>query len=112
VSADGEVIAIGSPGADRITTAILQTLINHIHIGMPLARAIEHPRAHVEIDDDHFRVAYETGLAIDSLDVIGRPFDGLSMFFGGVGAAAWKTGAGFTAAADPRRTGGTWSHQN
>lgn len=107
--ASGEVLAIGSPGADRITTAILQALINHLLLGMPLAAAVEAPRAHVEFTDAGYRVAYESGLDIDQLPVPGRGFETRSMYFGGVGAAAWQPGRGFEVAADPRRTGGVWS---
>jgi gamma-glutamyltranspeptidase/glutathione hydrolase len=111
-SADGPLLAIGSPGADRITTAILQVLVNHIHLSMPLERAIEHPRAHVEFVDQGYRVAYEPDLPIDELTMPQRRFDTTSMFFGGVGAAAWSPLHGFSVAADPRRTGGVWSHDN
>jgi len=106
---DGEVLAIGSPGASRITTATLQALINHIHLGMPLQEAIDHPRAHVEFLEDASRVAFERGCGIDELGIPSRRFDDLSMYFGGVGAAAWSLDKGFSVAADPRRTGGTWS---
>lgn len=109
VSDGGEVLSIGSPGADRITTAILQVLINHLQLGMPIREAIEAPRAHVEFIDDEFRVACEESLGMEQLDVPRRSFPDLSMFFGGVGVASWMPGRGFAAAADPRRTGGTWS---
>lgn len=108
INSDGKVLAIGSPGADRITTAILQTLINLFHLGMPVARAIDHPRCHVEFTSDAYRVAYEAGLPIDELSVPSRAFESKSMYFGGVGAAGWSSEAGFTVAADPRRSGGTW----
>lgn len=108
VSADGEVIAIGSPGADRITTAVLQTLINHLQLAMPLDEAVRHPRLHVEFVDDAYRVACEEGLDIRT-DQPTRHFPGLSMFFGGVGAVSWSPRNGFAVAADPRRTGGTWA---
>ena len=108
VSADGEVLAIGSPGADRITTAILQTLINHLQLAMPLGEAVRHPRLHVEFAGDDYRVACEAGLDIGA-EQPARHFDGLSMFFGGVGAVSWSPRHGFAVAADPRRTGGTWA---
>jgi gamma-glutamyltranspeptidase/glutathione hydrolase len=109
---DGTVLAIGSPGADRITTAILQALVNYINLGMSLAEAIEHSRAHVEFASEGYRVAYEAGLPVDRLSVPGRRFDSASMYFGGVGAAAWSPTSGFSVAADPRRTGGVWSPGN
>jgi len=109
---DGTVLAIGSPGADRITTAILQALVNYIDLDMSLAEAIEHSRAHVEFDSEGYRVAFEAGLPVDRLSVPSRRFDSASMYFGGVGAVAWSPGSGFSVAADPRRTGGTWSTGN
>ena len=41
---DGEVLAIGSPGADRITSAIATVLLNHVVCGMDLADAVASPR--------------------------------------------------------------------
>jgi len=108
INSNGEILAIGSPGADRITTAILQTLINHFQLGMPISDAIDHPRCHVEFSADGYRVAYETGLPIDVLPVPSHKFATKSMYFGGVGAAAFSPDAGLTAAADSRRSGGTW----
>lgn len=104
----GETLAIGSPGADRITTAILQTLVNHLQLDMPLAAAVRFPRCHVEWVGDDYRVACEAGLGIERLDLPSREFAGQSMFFGGVGAALHSPAAGLEAAADPRRSGGTW----
>jgi len=108
-SDDGEVLAIGSPGADRITTALLQALVNYMMLDMPLTDAIEHPRLHVELGQDGYCVAFEFGVPVDQLDVPKRKFDSASMFFGGVGAATWSPTGGFTVAADPRRNGGVWS---
>lgn len=104
---DGTVLAVGSPGADRITSAILQTLINYMHFGMSLEQAVAHPRAHVELTPEGYRVAHEPGLPMDACTLAQRPFDHPSMFFGGAAAAEWTPGAGFTVAGDPRRHGGT-----
>jgi gamma-glutamyltranspeptidase/glutathione hydrolase len=101
------VLAIGSPGADRITTAILQTMIHFMHMGMSLADAVARPRLHVERLHGVWQVAYEAGLAVEELDVVSRRFDAHSMFFGGVAAAFWSPEAGFQVAADDRRAGGT-----
>ncbi len=104
----GGGLAIGSPGADRITTAILQTLLNYVHLDMPLAAAVNHPRLHVEWPQgEASRVAFEPGLPVAQLDVRQRRFDTLDMFFGGVSAVTYSTAAGFELAADVRRTGGT-----
>jgi gamma-glutamyltranspeptidase/glutathione hydrolase len=66
----------------------------------------------VEFLDRGYRVAYEPDLPIDELTIPQRRFDTTSMFFGGVGAAAWSPSHGFSVAADPRRTGGVWSHDS
>lgn len=106
---DGRILSVGSPGADRITTAILATVINFTELGMSLADAITEPRVHVERDrDSEWLVAYEGSLPIDRLAYPHRRFENLDMYFGGVGAAYWDSqGGDLVAAADPRRTGAT-----
>ncbi len=99
---DGAVLAIGSPGADRITTAILQTLVGFFG-GMELQAAVDHPRVHLELGDHPPRVAYEAGMPVDELDIAGRRFDELALFFGGVAVALWDPQAGLVLAGDPRR---------
>ena len=61
-----------------------------------------HPRLHVEVLADAYRVAHESGLAVTTGQPT-REFPGLSMFFGGVGAVSWSPANGFAAAADPRQ---------
>ena len=102
---DGTVLAIGSPGASRITTAIAQVLFNFISLDMPLEQAVSHPRLHFEFFNNTPTIAFETGLNVDSLNLTNRQFKGISMYFGGVQAAMAHPIDGLTAAADPRRTG-------
>ena len=103
---DGAVLAIGSPGADRITTALLCTIVGYMELGMSLPDAVRHPRAHLEFRDDGQRVAYEAGMPVEKLGLPTRRYEDLSMYFGGVGAVLWSPRDGFITAADPRRTGG------
>ena len=104
---DGTVMAIGSPGASRITSAIAQTMFNFICLDMSLTEAIAHPRLHFEMFEGVPTVAFESGLAIDTLESFTpRKFDQISMYFGGVQAALWSPTKGLMAAADPRRAGG------
>jgi len=105
-SREGSVIAIGSPGADRITTAILSTLINFVTHDEDLSHSIEEPRIHVEFADDVPVVAYEPGREPAGIDFRTRAFDAKHMYFGGVSAAVWHPETGFQAAADSRRAGG------
>jgi gamma-glutamyltranspeptidase/glutathione hydrolase len=102
------VLAIGSPGADRITTALHQFLVNHMQFGLPLDEAIAHPRVHVDTSGDTDRLMAEPGLDLPPVDMPVKVTDGLSMYFGGVGAALFDLGSGFQVAADPRREGGTY----
>lgn len=105
---DGRILSVGSPGAARITTAILSTVLNFTELHMPLAEAIAQPRVHVEQGEaGEWQVAYEGNLPIDSLDYRSRRFDEIDMYFGGVGAAYWDSAGTFEVAGDPRRTGGT-----
>ncbi len=103
---DGRVLSIGSPGADRITSAQLCALNNFMREGLSLEEAIARPRLHVEINDGNPRVAYERGLDVSDVALPVREFAEPSMFFGGVGAALHTPGDELVAAADPRRSGG------
>ncbi len=105
----GDVLAIGSPGADRITSALVQTLANHVQLGLPLNAAIEQPRLHVELLEDGERVAYEHGIDVSDVALPTRECEPLSMFFGGVGAVRVSAAGDFQIGADPRRLGGSAS---
>ena len=70
---DGSTLAIGSPGADRITTALVQVLAGYVNGGMSLEQAVSHPRVHVRrAGRPEEQVQLETDL---------------TMYFGGVAAA-------------------------
>ena len=104
----GSVLAVGSPGADRITTALQQFLLNYLQFRMPLRDAIAHPRVHVDTSGKVERLMAEPGLALPELDLPLKLFEGLVMYFGGVGAAVFDRATGLDAAADPRREGGVF----
>lgn len=103
---DGAVLAIGTPGADRISTALAQVLAGHMHGGRSLEQAITDPRAHVRVGPDT-HVDVEVDLVTGDLPFPVRQFPAHSMYFGGVGAAWWEPETGLHAAADPRRVGAT-----
>ena len=107
---DGAILAIGSPGAGRITTAISQVLLNFIHLGMSLSEAVEYPRLHVEIFEGVPTIAHEPGLLVAGFDGMQvRRFPDLSMYFGGVGVAMHDPAAGLYQVADSRRALGVAS---
>ncbi len=103
----GSVLAMGSPGADRITTALHQFLANFMQRGLDLGAAVAHPRVHLKIDDAEDELAAEPGMDLPPLDIGVVRYDEISMYFGGVVAALYSADSGFDVAADPRREGGT-----
>ncbi len=103
---DGAVLAIGSPGASRITTAIAQVLVNFVAGGMNLAEAVAHPRLHVELAGHQRTIAFEPGLPVRPMyGLEPRPFPGASMYFGGVQAVLGGGRGSPVGVADARRGG-------
>lgn len=100
---DGSVLAIGSPGADRITTSIATSLLRYTDQGLSLQDAVDAPRMHIEINDEGL-ASFEPGMEPSHIPT--REYPPHAMYFGGVQAASWHPHRGFEAAADPRRTGG------
>ena len=103
-SEEGGIVALGSPGASRIPTAILQTLVNVLDFGMTMEEAVLAPRFHAEGD----MFAYEAGARTADLERPGQvlTYEEPNMFFGGVNAVRLTAEGEFEAAADPRRSGG------
>jgi gamma-glutamyltranspeptidase/glutathione hydrolase len=123
---DGRVLAIGSPGADRIATAVVQVVLGLL-AGDRLAAAIDRPRVHVSCDDDgipvtveyeadHREAMAEVEAGREAAGPAGAPGAGpksvpwrrhpaSSMFFGGVAAALRGSDGRLEAGADGRREG-------
>ena len=105
--AAGSALAVGSPGADRITTALLQVLGHTMLGGDTLQMAIDEPRAHVRfMPDGTPRVDHEPSETISEgiaqLGLASHAYHGPHMYFGGVGAAELGP-EGLIAAGDARR---------
>ncbi|MGB3685104.1 MAG: gamma-glutamyltransferase [Ornithinimicrobium sp.] len=109
---DGRVMAIGTPGADRITTALTQVLLHMCVHGEGMQEAIDRPRMHVRhLEDGSVRIDHERDDELSAaLAGAGLPLfehEPHAMFFGGVGGAL-RTGDGaLSAGADPRRAAAT-----
>jgi gamma-glutamyltranspeptidase/glutathione hydrolase len=99
------MLTLGSPGAERITTALLQVLLNLMRVGATLEEALAAPRLHVERAAAGWQAAVEPGLPVGEISMPVRRFEGLSMFFGGAGAVLRQADGELVAAADPRRQG-------
>jgi gamma-glutamyltranspeptidase/glutathione hydrolase len=105
-SPDGAALAIGSPGADRITSAIATVLMNYIVCGMDLDDAVNHPRLHAEVFDGEATLAVEPGVDVSEVaGLVIRELPELTMYFGGVQVAIREADGSFVGASDPRRTG-------
>jgi gamma-glutamyltranspeptidase / glutathione hydrolase len=103
----GSTLAVGSPGADRITTALLQVLGHTMLGGDTLQEAIDEARAHVRfLPDGSVRVDHEPSATISEgiarLGLASHEYPGPHMYFGGVGAAELGP-QGLIAAGDARR---------
>lgn len=102
---DDEVIALGSPGADRIVNAIAHTLMAMGVDGRDLHDAILAPRAHLARMPDGETLYYEPGLPGESVGIRAQAYDDLHMFFGGVNAVSFRSDGTLAAEFDPRRSG-------
>jgi len=104
---DEPVLALGSGGSNRLRSAVLQVLLNHLAFDRPLREAIESDRMHVEGDKLWFESTGLDGATVRELEMLwpgASRFDRQSMFFGGVHAAASRPN-GLVGAGDPRRDG-------
>ena len=106
-TADGRTLAVGSPGADRITTALMLVLGQGCLRGADLREAIDDPRLHLRLGaDGAFVVEHERdpeiAAAVSASGLAGHEYPEPHMYFGGVGAAH-RTAAGSLEAAGDRR---------
>jgi gamma-glutamyltranspeptidase/glutathione hydrolase len=101
------VLALGSGGSNRLRSAVLQGLLNHLAFGDTLEAAVTRDRLHVEGDQLWFeavQMAPEAARALERAWPAAERFDRRSMFFGGVHVAARRDGS-YLGAGDPRRDG-------
>jgi gamma-glutamyltranspeptidase/glutathione hydrolase len=112
--ADGAALAVGSPGSDRIPTALSQFLALFTTGGLDLGAAIACPRMHMRVrpqETPAFRLDHEEDLPLPAdIGFPTRSMPAHSMYFGGVNAALWAPSTGLVAAGDPRRAGATAVH--
>ncbi|MFN2594124.1 MAG: gamma-glutamyltransferase, partial [Actinomycetota bacterium] len=100
-------VGLGSPGADRIVSAIAQTLIHLAVDNDTLAEAVAAPRAHLDPRPDGEMLCFEPGLPGERLGYAPHPYDDIHMYFGAVQAASVDANGTVDAAHDPRRSGGS-----
>lgn len=108
VLCEGEpVLALGSGGANRIRTAILQVIVNFLDFDIDLPTAVAAPRVHFE----QGVLQVEGGGQADAIAQLRRwgyeinEWQSLHMFFGGVHAVGRDAAGVFQGAGDARRNG-------
>jgi gamma-glutamyltranspeptidase/glutathione hydrolase len=110
-TASGETLAVGTPGADRITTALMLVLGQGCLHGRDLQEAIDAPRLHVRGRDDGFVVEHERdealAAAVERSGLPGHEYPEPHMYFGGVGTALMTPEGDLLAAGDARREAAT-----
>ena len=103
----GMALAMGSPGASRITTTMLQGWIRLAFENMSLEDMVRAPRLHVENIGGDFVVQYEPGIDVSlagehfKLRAFGEP----DMYFGALNVAGSDETGTLNALADTRRQG-------
>jgi gamma-glutamyltranspeptidase / glutathione hydrolase len=114
-SESGRLLAIGSPGADRITTALMLVLGQGCLHDRDLHSAIAAPRIHLRLVGDgpaaRFVVEHEADegirAAVARAGLPSHEYAEPHMYFGGVGAAAVSPSGDLQAAGDARREAAT-----
>lgn len=103
-------LVLGSGGANRLRSAIVQVAFNHLVLDQDLSAAVDAPRLHVE---DDCLYAELTGLDAALVERLARDFPACSLFpnralfFGGVHAVSCDAAGRVWGAGDPRRGGVT-----
>lgn len=106
---DGNMVAMGSGGSNRIRTAIVQVLKNLMDYGMEVPDAVKAPRIHFERE----LLSIEPGFAPEVIALLEKIFPELhlweekNLFFGGVHTVSSHPKTGFSGCGDPRRFGVT-----
>jgi gamma-glutamyltranspeptidase/glutathione hydrolase len=103
---NGDTVALGSGGSNRLRTAILQVLLNIIDFKLPVEDAVQAPRVHYE----NGLLSVEGGFDADDLGPLLEAYpenhlwDARNMFFGGVHTVV-ATHKEMRGAGDSRRGG-------
>jgi gamma-glutamyltranspeptidase/glutathione hydrolase len=103
---NGDTVALGSGGSNRLRSAILQVLVNLVDFTLPVEEAVQAPRVHYE----NGLLSVEGGFHMESLGALLEDFpdnhvwEQRNMFFGGVHTAS-ATKDGMRGTGDARRGG-------
>ncbi|MCW8905520.1 gamma-glutamyltransferase family protein [Sedimenticola sp.] len=107
ITPDGDTIAVGSGGSNRIRSAILQVLVNLLDFGMEIEQAVEQPRMHFESD----LLNIEAGPSTHAIQALQKEFANIrcwpdkNLFFGGAHSVMRKRNGQLSGSGDSRRGG-------
>ncbi len=102
---DGEIVmAIGSPGARRIVTALAQVLLHYLGGKKSLDAAVHWPRFHCEGETLHAEGDLPFISELEGLGYQVKVHNPMDLFFGGVTCLSWRDGSP-TGIFDRRRDG-------
>jgi gamma-glutamyltranspeptidase/glutathione hydrolase len=104
---DGTTLAMGSPGASRITTTIFQSWLRFAFENMSFEDMVRAPRLHVENIGGEFIVQHEPGIDVSlaGQQFKLRAFEDKDMYFGAMNVAGCDNRGRLHALADNRRHG-------
>ena len=103
----GPRLVVGSAGSVRLRGAIMQTIVNVVEHGLPVAEAIDRPRVHLDEPHVHCEGGFDTA-TLDELEALGYDvvrWRRRNLFFGGTNAVELLPGGSLAAAGDVRRGG-------
>jgi gamma-glutamyltranspeptidase / glutathione hydrolase len=107
----GETLAIGSPGASRITTSLFQAWVNYTYDNKCFDEVVDSHRFHVDKIAGEYVLQHEPGIDISKVknNFKLRSFDTKDMYFGAVNLAGIATDGKLHSCADNRRNGADYS---
>jgi gamma-glutamyltranspeptidase/glutathione hydrolase len=100
-----DIVVMGSAGASRIPTCIMQIILNMKRYNMSITPAVYIPRFHFENNTFSLEpgIEIDTSLLGDDVEIV--KYDRMDMFFGGAECVMLMRGEVPIAATDPRRSG-------
>ena len=106
--ADGSFAALGSGGANRIRSAVMQGIVHLVDRGVSPREAVLHPRIHFEEGTCRIEMpGFDAGEDADLEQHLGPivRYPELHMYFGGLHVVCLHPDGSFDGAGDPRRSG-------
>lgn len=104
---EGDRLALGSGGSNRIRTALTQVLYRILHQNQTLDQAVCAPRLHLEAGQLHLETGFQpaTYHSLNQTDFTIQNWPDINLFFGGVHAVQIHPDNRFSGVGDPRRGG-------